>query len=84
MKVKKGQRVYIKELDSFGEVWDVLPNGIITEVAVINPLAEDKRVLEVIDALSYTIQIAEVVTGLLPMLKQIVVEIKSWFKKEKK
>ena len=79
LNIKKGDKVYIKELDQFGIVEEVTPTGLVTKVRVKTPTGE-----EVINTLHLAVTIARIVEkGLLPALRAIVIEIKSWFHHKK-
>lgn len=74
-KLKIGDVVYVQELQQYGRVHTLSRSGDHIQLVSIKTPSGD----EIINALEYTIKLATVIDGLLPILKRIFLKIKNWF-----
>lgn len=76
---KKGDKVYIQDIEQFGIVEEVTPTGLVSKVKIKTPTGE-----EVINTLHLVVTIANIIQkGILPIIKAMIVEIRSWFHTKK-
>lgn len=74
--IQIGDEVYISDLRQFGTVQEITPSGRISKVKITTGDGD-----QIINTLTMIVTIARLIeTGLLPIIKAIYLEIKSWFK----
>lgn len=77
-KTKIGDRVYLPHLEQFGIVRKVMVGGTISQVEVKDTFGKPK----IINTVGIIVEVAVLVKRFLPMLRDIFVEVRSWFKKK--